>query len=133
MVRGSRSPSPKSFFQDFLGRRPWETFFRLSGFRAQRAREIRVARQGVPARGSAERIWGDFFNLAQRILRKLSANFSASFDGGFYPRIFWPCFSGPSGPPQNSRPNLSAFLSNFTFSNPIIFKRQFSAYGGDQH
>ena len=42
-------------------------------------------------------------------------------------RIFGPCFSRVSGPPprkihaQNSRPNLLAFLSNFTFSNSHFF------------
>ena len=35
-----------------------------------------------------------------------------------------------ASPPKKSRPELSAFLSNFTFSNP--FSRQFSAYRKDQ-
>ena len=35
------------------------------------------------ARGSAERIWGEFFILVGRILGKLPANSSANFDSEF--------------------------------------------------
>ena len=35
------------------------------------------------SRRYAERIWGEFFILARRIVGKLPANFSANFDGEF--------------------------------------------------
>ena len=37
------------------------------------------------SRGSAERIWGEFFFLAWQFLGKLLTNFSANFDGEFFP------------------------------------------------
>ena len=54
------------------------------------------------------------------------ANLSANFDGEF----FGLGFSGISGRPknshaQNSRPNSSPFLSNFTFPNPKMFHLDF--------
>ena len=53
---------------------------------------------------------------------KLPANFSSNFNGEILLQIFRPCFFQDFWPPkniyaQNSRPELSAFLSNFTFSN----------------
>ena len=61
-------------------------------------------------------------------------NVSANFDGEFYPRIFQPCFfPSVSGPPKMSRPETSAFLSNFIFFERKHFSRRFSVYGGNQH
>ena len=76
---------------------------------------------------------GDILLLAWPNLGRVPANFSANFDCKFFPRIVWPCFPGfrPSrAPPQtiharNSRPNLSAFHSNFAFSNQNIFHADF--------
>ena len=75
------------------------------------------------SRRYAERIWGEFFILARRILGKLLANsqriLMANFDGGFFGLVFSQGFRPPKKiHAQNSRPELSAFLSNFTFLNP---------------
>ena len=52
----------------------------------------------------------------------------ANFDSDFFSLVF-PGFQATRKiHAQNSRPELSAFLSNFTFSNPIFFSRRFSAY-----
>ena len=65
--------------------------------------------------------------LAQRILGKLPANFSAKFDGenvsAHVSALFsFPGFQAPEKiHAQNSRPELLAFLSTFTFSNPMFF------------
>ena len=63
--------------------------------------------------------------MVWRILEKLPANFSANFDVKFFPQMFRPCFPGfqapRKNPCQNSRPESSAFLSNFTLSNPTCF------------
>ena len=75
-----------------------------------------------------------FSILAWRILGTLPANFSANFDGEIFQRIFRPCFSRVSGPSQNihaqnSRPKLSAFLSNFTFWNAKCIHADFLLTG----
>ena len=68
---------------------------------------------------------GRMFLLVRRILGKLSANFSANFDGTLlsadFSVLFFQNFSPPPPPQKNSRPELSTFLSNFTFSNPNLF------------
>ena len=86
----------------------------------------------------AERIWGEIFILVRRILGKLPAN----FDCEFWLREFWlPEFFGLVFPglqdaqknhAQNSRPELSAFLSNITFLNPKFIHGDFLLTGGDQ-
>ena len=81
------------------------------------------------SRRYAERIWGEFFILVRRILGKLPAIFSANFDGEFFGLVF-PGFRGTQKiHAQNSRPELSAFLSNFTFSNPNLFTAIFCFRG----
>ena len=70
------------------------------------------------SRRYAERIWGEFFILVRRILRNLPANFSANFDGEFCGLVFPGLQATQKIHAQNSRPELSAFLSNFTFLNP---------------
>ena len=56
------------------------------------------------ARGSAERIWGEFYILAWPIFGTLPANASANCDGEVCPRILRPCFfQGFSPPPQKKR------------------------------
>ena len=52
------------------------------------------------------------------------ANFSALFLQGF--------LATPKIHAQNSRPELSAFLSNFTFLNQKIIQGDFLLTGGDQ-
>ena len=84
------------------------------------------------SRGCAERIWDEI--LAWRTVGKSPTNFSANFDGDFFfLQNFRPCFSRASGPhkkiAQNSRPELSAFLSNFTFSSPNFFTPIFCLLG----
>ena len=69
------------------------------------------------ARGSAERIWGEFFILAWRILGKFPANFSANYDGKFILRIFRPCFSRVSGPHKKFTPKIH--VQNCRHSSPI--------------
>ena len=56
-----------------------------------------------------------------------SSNFSPENFGAFLLQGF-----SPPPSPKNSRPKLSAFLSNLTFLKPICFSRRCSAYGGDQ-
>ena len=63
---------------------------------------------------------GEFLENCRQISRK--------FDGDFFPQIFRPYFF-QSFPPPNSRPNVSAFLSNFTFSNPNVFHAGFLLAG----
>ena len=74
---------------------------------------------------------GDFFILAWRILGK--ANFSANVDGKSFPRIFRSFSRGVTPPPkthaQNLRPNVSPFLSKFTYSNSIFFTPIFGLRG----
>ena len=87
------------------------------------------------ARGSAERIWGEFFILVRCVSGKLPANVSANFDGESFPQMFRSCFSRISSPPppkKTSCPELSAFLSNFTFSSPKLFHADFLLNGEDQ-
>ena len=78
-----------------------------------------------------------FFCFGSASCRKLLANFSANFDGEFDSEFFGLGFAGFRPPKkmhaQNSRPELSAFLSNFTFLNPKFIHSDFSAYGGDQY
>ena len=72
----------------------------------------------------------NFLFLAWQTLGELPANFSANFDGEFILRIFRPCFSRGSGPKKNSRPNLSALLSNFIqFLEPKMFYADFLLTG----
>ena len=86
------------------------------------------------ARGSAEQIWGDFFNLVRRILGKLPANLIVKFDSEFWWRMFWPCFSKASGSPKHSRPKFTPKLVGisfqFHFLKPKIYSRP--AHRGDQ-
>ena len=89
------------------------------------------------SRGSAERIWGEFFSWVRRILGKLPVNFSANFDGDFFPRVFRPCFfpgfqALKKIHAQNSRPEVVGIPLQFNFLEPNIFSRRFSAYWGDQ-
>ena len=65
-------------------------------------------------------------------LGKWPANFSANVDGEFSREIFGFVFPGFQVPPKKSRPELSAFLSNFTFSNPKFFHADFLLTAGDQ-
>ena len=77
-----------------------------------------------------------YFGLAD--VRKIARTLLSEFTGNFFAK-FQPCFSRASGPPKinpkihpkNSRPELSASLSNFTFLNPKC-SRRFSASGEDQ-
>ena len=63
--------------------------------------------------------------LVRRILGKLPAN----FDGEFFGLVF-PGFQATQKiHARNSRPELSAFLSNFTFLNPNIFHGDFLLKG----
>ena len=87
-------------------------------------------------------VLGCFFGFGPAnvfVVGKLPANFSANF-GEFFRKFFslvFPGFSPPPHPPkeihaQNSSPELSAFLSDFTFLNPIFCSHRFSAYRGVQ-
>ena len=66
-----------------------------------------------------------YFGLAN-LRGKSPANFSANVGGKFFPQMFGLVSSGfrppqkfpPKIHAQNSRSNLSAFLSNLTFFNP---------------
>ena len=73
-----------------------------------------------------------FFVLVRRIVEKLPASFSAYFDGEFS-ALFFQDFRPPKHiHAQNSRPELSAFLSNFTF--PIfLFTPIFCLLGRSKH
>ena len=85
----------------------------------------------VSSRGSAERIWVDFFYFGLANFRKIVLKFLSEFLWRIFPLIFQSCLSRVS----NSRPKLSAFLSNFRFFNPLgpFLLRQSSASGGDHH
>ena len=57
----------------------------------------------------------------------------AKFDSEFFSLVF-PRFQATQKiHAQNSRPELSAFLSDFTFLNPKFIHGDFLAYGGDQN
>ena len=90
---------------------------------------------GIPkrecwARGSAEQIWGDFFLLAWRIFGKLPANFSAEFDGEVFPRVYRPCSSRVSAPPQkNFTPKFVGIVLEFHFFEPKMFHVDFLLTG----
>ena len=76
------------------------------------------------SRGSAERIWGDFFGGGgggPRILGKLPANFSANIDGEFFLWFFRPFFSRVSGSPIKFTPKIRA--QNCRHSSPISLSR----------
>ena len=81
------------------------------------------------SRRYAEWIWGEFFILVRRILGKLPANFSANFDSEFFGLVFPGFQATPKIHAQNSRPELSAFLFNFTFSNPKFIHGDFLLTG----
>ena len=53
-------------------------------------------------RGSAERIWGDYFSLVRRILGKLPANFFANFSSDFFSANSSALFLQGFRPPKNS-------------------------------
>ena len=57
----------------------------------------------------------------------------ANFDSEFIGLVFPGFQAAQKIHSQNSRPELSAFLSNFYFVEPKIYSRRFSAYGGDQN
>ena len=89
-------------------------------------------------RGSAERIWGEFFILAWWILGKWPVNFSATFDGELFPQIFQPCFFflGFRPPPskkknhaQNSRPKIVGIPLKLHFLEPFFFTPIFCLRG----
>ena len=81
------------------------------------------------SRRYAERIWGEFSILVRRILGRLPANFSANFDSEFFGLVF-PGFQATQKiHAQNSRPESSAFLSNFTLLNPNFFHGDFLLTG----
>ena len=68
--------------------------------------------------------WGEFFNWPGKCLENSLANVSANLMAFFFVflvEFFGLVFPGLQVPPKNLRPNLSAFLSNFTFSNPKCF------------
>ena len=80
------------------------------------------------ARGSAERIWGDFFILAWQIWGNLPTNFSANFDGEFLSANFAALFFPRCHPPENdSRPKFTPTIvgiplqCHFRFSSPNVF------------
>ena len=56
----------------------------------------------------------------------------ANFDSEFFGLVFPVLQATQKIHAQNSRSELPAFLPNFTFLNPKIYSRRFSAYGGDQ-
>ena len=66
-----------------------------------------------------EVLQSELFGLAWRILGKSPANFSANLMANFFCECFGLVFHKIHA--QNSRPKSSAFLYNFTFSNPIFF------------
>ena len=112
---------------------PWTFSKKLESQRAKIHRNfsptsaINVARSW--AWGSAERIWGELFFGTWRIVGKLQANFSVNFDGDSanFSVLLFQGFRPPQKiHAQNSRPNVSAFLSNFAFSKPF-FSCRFSA------
>ena len=73
-----------------------------------------------------------FFGLAN--LGKLPVNFSAKFDGKFFPGSFRPRFSRASAPPpQKFTPEIVGFLLQFHVLEPKWFSRRFSACGQEQH
>ena len=85
------------------------------------------------SRRYAERIWGDCFILVWRILgncRRISQrNLRANFDTKIFGLVF-PGFQATQKiHAQNSRPELSAFLSNFTFLNPKFIHGDFLLTG----
>ena len=91
----------------------------------------------VRARGSAERIWGDFFILVWRILGKLSAKFSANFHSEIFAQIFQtvvsPGFQATGWHPKQSRPKFTLKLVGiplqFHIFGPKNVSRRLSADG----
>ena len=89
------------------------------------------------ARGSAERIWGDFFILVWRILGKLSAKFSANFHSEIFAQIFQtvvsPGFQATGWHPKQSRPKFTLKLVGiplqFHIFGPKNVSRRLSADG----
>ena len=73
---------------------------------------------------------GEFEENCRRISQRI---LMANFDSDFLGLVFQGFRPPKKIHAQNSRPELSAFLSNFTFSKPKIYSRRFSAYGGDQN
>ena len=59
-------------------------------------------------------------------------NFSANFDSEFFGLVFPGLQATQKIHAQNSRPELSAALSNFTFLNPKFIHGDFLPMGGDQ-
>ena len=58
-------------------------------------------------------------------LRKTARGFLSELVSEFFPQNVWPSFSIVSSPPRKFAPKLSAFLWNFTFSNPTFFLTDF--------
>ena len=86
------------------------------------------------SRRYAERIWGEFFILVRRILGKLLAQILSEFWWQIlianFSALFFQGFRSPKKiHAQNSRPELSAFLSNFTFLNPKFIHGDFLLTG----
>ena len=81
------------------------------------------------SRRYAERIWGELFILVRRILgncRRISQRIlMADFDTEFFGLVFPGVQATQKIHAQNLRPELSAFLSNFTFLNPKFIHGDF--------
>ena len=85
------------------------------------------------SRRYAERIWGDFFFWSgefQENCRRISQRIlMANFDSEFVGLVFQGFQATQKIHTQNSRPELSAFLSNFTFLNPKFIHGDFLLTG----
>ena len=115
---------------DFQGRRgitfvvPWNLRLVVFGVENWSVKDVdpNVLQSGF---GVIFLFWpGEFNENCRGISQRISmANFDCEFFGLVFP------FQAPQKKvhAQNSRPNLSAFLSNFAFSNPNFHARRFSA------
>ena len=87
------------------------------------------------ARGSAERIWGEFFIWSSEFFVKFAGEFLSVISWCFFLQIFRPCFSRISGPPpkKKSGPKFTSRIVGiplqFHFLNPKLIHTDFLLAG----